>query len=84
MPTHFSSSVFTESKFSYQEETLAIKPKKSKLFIGIPKEGSFQENRVALVPSTVATLVKAGHRVLIESDAGLKSNFTDFKSFTCC
>ena len=33
-----------------QEEMLAIKRKKGALFIGIPKETSFQERRVALVP----------------------------------
>ena len=39
-----------------QEEMLEIARKKGKLFIGIPKEISFQENRVALVPDAVALL----------------------------
>lgn len=73
----FTSSVFTSTEFATSEERLAIPRKKSKLFIGIPKERSFQENRVALVPSTVASIVNSGHRVLIERGAGLKSNFSD-------
>ena len=51
--------------------------KKSKLFIGIPKEVSFQENRIALTPLSVSVLVENGHRVLIESGAGNGANFLD-------
>lgn len=60
-----------------QTETLQIPRKKDKLFIGIPKERTLQENRVALVPTSVATLISMGHRVVIESGAGKKSNYTD-------
>lgn len=49
----------------------------NKLFIGVPKELSFQENRIALTPESVALLVNMGHRVIIEAKAGEKSNFTD-------
>jgi alanine dehydrogenase len=48
-----------------QEEMLEVRRKKGKLFIGIPKEISFQENRVALVPDAVALLVNDGHEVLV-------------------
>ena len=51
--------------------------KKGSLFIGIPKETSFQERRVALVPEAVTVLVANGHRVRIESKSGEASNFTD-------
>lgn len=51
--------------------------KKKSLWIGIPKESSFQENRIALAPSAVQTLVSRGHRVVIEADAGEKSNFSN-------
>ena len=71
------SSIFTESELQPQEETLAVMRKKSKLYIGIPKESSFQESRVALVPSSVATLVAYGHRVIVEKGAGAKSNYLD-------
>lgn len=60
-----------------QEEMLEIGRRKSKLFIGIPKETSFQENRVALVPDAVALLVNNGHHVVIESNAGKMANFQD-------
>ena len=36
-----------------------------------------QENRVALVPSSVATLIAYGHRVAVETKAGEQSNFSD-------
>lgn len=63
---------FVAPSFSYipLEETLEIIPKKKKLFIGIPKETSFDENRVALTPEAVAVLVNNGHEVVVESNAG--------------
>lgn len=60
-----------------KEEMLEIVRKKGSLFIGIPKEISFQERRVALVPDAVSLLVANGHRVKIESKSGEGSNFTD-------
>jgi alanine dehydrogenase len=51
--------------------------KSNQLFIGIPKEVSFQENRIALTPLSVSVLVENGHRVLIESGAGDAANFLD-------
>lgn len=60
-----------------QEEVLEITKKKGKLNIGIPKEISFQENRVALVPEAVSLLVSNGHRVMIESKSGEGANFSD-------
>ncbi|MFT5833857.1 MAG: alanine dehydrogenase [Cognaticolwellia sp.] len=69
--------IFTEGQFGTQEERLVVRRKRNKLFIGIPKETSFQENRIALTPSSVATLTAHGHRVVIETLAGEKSNFSD-------
>ncbi|MBL4656355.1 MAG: alanine dehydrogenase [Flavobacteriales bacterium] len=60
-----------------QEETLEMGRKKSRLYIGIPKETSLQENRVALVPVAVALLVNNGHRVVVERGAGKGANFSD-------
>lgn len=60
-----------------QEALLATKAKKNRLFIGIPKETSFQENRIALTPLSVAVLVNNEHEVVIESGAGMAANFTD-------
>ncbi|MET3575519.1 alanine dehydrogenase [Bhargavaea ullalensis] len=45
--------------------------------IGVPKEIKNNENRVAMTPAGVATLVGAGHEVIIEKGAGLGSSFTD-------
>ncbi len=45
--------------------------------IGIPKETHHEEKRVALAPAGVDTLVKSGHSVYIQSEAGLDSHFTD-------
>jgi len=60
-----------------QEEMLEVGHKKNSLYIGIPKEIAFQETRVALVPDAVAVLVNNGHRVVVETNAGKKSNFLD-------
>ncbi len=69
--------IFTESQLQPQTEMLEYKKRPNKLFIGIPREVTLQENRVALVPSSVATLVGHGHKVVVESEAGKKSNFSD-------
>ncbi len=47
------------------------------MIIGIPKEIKAQENRVAALPSGVASFAGAGHTVYVEKDAGLGSGFTD-------
>jgi len=60
-----------------QEAMLGVGSKKNRLYIGIPKESSFQENRIPLTPLSVAVLVNNDHEVVIESGAGLAANFTD-------
>jgi len=45
--------------------------------IGIPTEIKPQENRVAIQPGGVMTLVQQGHYVMVEKDAGLGSGFSD-------
>jgi alanine dehydrogenase len=45
--------------------------------IGIPKEIKNNENRVAITPAGVMTLVKAGHEVYVEKEAGIGSGFFD-------
>ena len=45
--------------------------------IGIPKERRPGETRVAATPETVKKLVKAGHEVLVEREAGVASDITD-------
>jgi alanine dehydrogenase len=60
-----------------QEQLQRVGHKKKRLFIGIPKEISLQENRVALVPEAVQLLVNNDHRVVIETGAGEASHFSD-------
>lgn len=60
-----------------QESMLEVANKGQKLYIGIPKESVFQENRVALVPNAVKVLVSVGHEVVVETGAGKRSNFVD-------
>jgi alanine dehydrogenase len=63
--------------FMPQEEMLEVARKKGSLSIGVPREISLQEKRVALVPEAVALLVNNGHEVLVESKAGLGANYQD-------
>jgi alanine dehydrogenase len=51
--------------------------KKGSLTIGIPKENTFQENRIPLTPLSVGLLVENGHDIILESGAGDASNFQD-------
>ncbi|WP_336516199.1 alanine dehydrogenase [Pollutibacter soli] len=70
---------FVSSSISYEtlEETLDVKPQGSKLYVGIPREEDFQENRIALTPDAVAVLVSNGHRVVVEQKAGEGAHFSD-------
>ena len=43
----------------------------------IPKETIYEEKRVALAPAGVDALVRAGHTVYIQSEAGEGSHFSD-------
>lgn len=45
--------------------------------IGIPTEIKAQENRVSMIPGSVAELVKRGHRVLVQSGAGDGASYAD-------
>ncbi len=47
------------------------------MIIGVPKEIKPNENRVALTPAGTLELVKRGHKVYIQSTAGLGSGFKD-------
>ena len=75
-PVSFSK-FFTESQFETQEERLAVGERSRSVTIGIPKENHELENRVSIVPNSIRTLVGFGHKVLVESNAGDHSNFSD-------
>jgi NAD(P) transhydrogenase subunit alpha len=47
------------------------------MLIGVPREIARGERRVALVPEVVSQLTRAGHRIIVERDAGLRAGFTD-------
>ncbi len=47
------------------------------MIIGVPKEIKNREHRVGLVPGGVRSLVRDGHKVLVEKGAGLGSGITD-------
>lgn len=47
------------------------------MIIGVPREIKDHENRVALTPRSVSSLVTSGGKVLVETLAGAKSGFSD-------
>ena len=68
---------FTKQQLLPQEEKLEVARQKSELFIGVPKESSYQERRICLTPDAVNSLTSHGHRVMIESGAGLSASYCD-------
>jgi len=68
---------FTRQQLLPQEEMLEVARQRSDLFIGMPKETSFQERRICLTPDAIASLTAHGHRVMMESGAGLTASYTD-------
>ncbi len=47
------------------------------MIIGIPKEIKVEEKRIAIVPGGAEALAAEGHKVLVETGAGLGSGFDD-------
>src|SRR5579875_1323624 len=47
------------------------------MIIGVPKEVKDHESRVAITPAGAKALTEAGHKVLIETNAGALSSFPD-------
>lgn len=60
-----------------QEETLELDYKKRNITIGLPKESSFQECRIPLVPKSIGLLVANGHKIIVEAGAGKMAHFED-------
>jgi len=60
-----------------QESLLEVKKDGNSLLIGLPCEVALQENRIALTPDGVAILVRHGHEVWVEKDAGKEAKYTD-------
>ena len=72
-----SKNIATFAALMPQEEMLEVKKNFQSLYIGIPKEISYQENRVSVSPDAVALLVSNGHKIVIEKGAGVNANFSD-------
>jgi alanine dehydrogenase len=70
---------FVSPSITYEtlEEMLDVKPRGTSLFIGIPRESSFNENRIALTPEAVGVMVANGHRVVMETKAGEGASYRD-------
>ncbi|GAA4360794.1 alanine dehydrogenase [Hymenobacter saemangeumensis] len=76
LPSGFESLATSRAYFT-QESMLAVETRKRKLFIGLPRETSLQENRLGLTPEAVQHLVNAGHEIVLEAGAGEPSKYAD-------
>lgn len=76
-PKSILSELAAAAGFQTLEKYAEVDNKKQRLYIGIPREMAFQENRVPLTPDSVETLVAQGHRIVIESKAGEGARFSD-------
>ncbi|MCF6240336.1 MAG: alanine dehydrogenase [Bacteroidales bacterium] len=70
---------FRQKQLFPQEEMLEIRKKSKQLLIGIPKEETENEKRIALTPQAVQLLCKLGHKILIQEGAGKGANYTDLE-----
>ncbi|MDR2627593.1 MAG: alanine dehydrogenase [Dysgonamonadaceae bacterium] len=66
-----------KTSFIPQEMLKEIGKAKHSLTIGLPKENRQTEKRLALSPEAVDLICQAGHRVIVEKDAGLGINYSD-------
>nr|NQU91380.1 alanine dehydrogenase [Bacteroidota bacterium] len=62
-----------------QEEKLEVGNSKKQLTIGLPKETSYQECRISLIPDAVKALTENGHRVIVQRGAGSAARFEDIE-----
>ncbi len=67
------------SYYETQPERLAVEERHKVWKVGVPKEETLQENRIALVPSSVKTLIAKGQHVCIQAGAGEKTFFSDLE-----
>ena len=65
------------TSFVVRELLLKAEKPNFSLIIGIPRENQEVEKRLALTPESVALLVAAGYRVLLQAGAGLTINYSD-------
>ncbi len=67
----------TESALLPLERPVLLKEQERTLRIGVPKEVSSEERRVALAPYGAGILVAHGHEVVVERGAGVEAHFAD-------
>ncbi len=67
----------TSGEYLPKEERVETAWKKNALSIGIPRETSPNENRIALIPDAVKLLTSHGHRVVVEQNAGNNAHFSN-------
>ncbi|MDL2282462.1 alanine dehydrogenase [Parabacteroides sp. OttesenSCG-928-G06] len=67
----------TQGAYSPQELLKELAKSGNKLLIGIPRERNKEERRVVLTPEAVDMLTDCGHRVCVETEAGLGINYGD-------
>jgi alanine dehydrogenase len=60
-----------------KEEMLEITRPGNRFSIGLPRETSYHENRISLIPDAVKTLVNNGHELIIERNAGVSAHISD-------
>ncbi|HBX44711.1 alanine dehydrogenase [Limibacterium fermenti] len=65
------------TSFFVREMALKVEQQQVSLVIGIPCEDEATEKRLGLTPETVALLVEAGYRVLLETGAGAGIQYSD-------
>jgi len=70
-------SPFSKEELLPQEEMLEVQKRKGELFIGLPKETYLGEKRVCLTPDAVSALCTHGHRIVVETGAGVNANYSD-------
>jgi len=66
-----------ESGVLTMEKRAPVGDRRRSLSIGVPREITNEERRVALSPGGVSSLVANGHRVSVEHEAGLLAHFSD-------
>ncbi len=67
----------SEHGFMPQEEMLERQKSNIQLSIGIPRDRANDEKRVVLIPESVELLVRNGHKVIVEHNAGIGAFYTD-------
>ncbi|MEZ4702060.1 MAG: alanine dehydrogenase [Rhodothermales bacterium] len=69
--------IAVEGALRTKERPISLRSEHNALRIGIPKEMSNEERRVALTPGGVRTLVSNDHQVFVQKGAGELSHFKD-------